>query len=91
MNTIKPSAEQIFAKPDEVEEVTKSGFYINKNTVEKPKTAKVINVGSKVKEYQANDVIVYKSYASTDVKVNDEDFILVAEEDVLGKLVEVDG
>lgn len=91
MNTIKPSAEQIFAKPEEVEEQTASGFYINKNTVEKPKTAKVINVGSKVKEYQANDIIVYKAYAPTDVKVNGEDFILVAEEDVLGKLVEVDG
>jgi chaperonin GroES len=91
MQSILPSADQLFCKPDEVEETTQSGFYINKNTVEKPKTAHVINVGSGVKEYKAKDIIVYKAYAYTDVKVNNEDFILVAEEDVLGKLVEVDG
>jgi chaperonin GroES len=90
MQTIKPSKDQLFCKPDEVQEVTKSGLYINKNTVDKPKTAKVINIGSDVKGYSANDVIVYKAYAPTDIKVNNEDFILVAEEDVLGKIIEVD-
>lgn len=87
MQTIKPSANQLFCKPDEVEEKTVSGLYIDKRTVDKPKTATVINVGSSVKEYSSNDKIVYKPYTTTEIKLNNEDFIIVAEEDILGKIV----
>jgi chaperonin GroES len=45
--------------------------------------AKVIKVGSKVKEIKAGDRIVYKSYSTTEVKVADKEYILVKEEDIL--------
>lgn len=90
MQTVKPSKHQLFCKPDEAQDKTESGFYISKSAVDKPKTAKVINVGSEVTEYGQNDTIVYKSYAPTEVKVNGDDYILVAEEDVLGKLIDVE-
>lgn len=88
MQTIKPSKDQIFAKPDEVVTKTKSGLYISEQAAEKPQTANVINVGESVTQYEPNDKIIYKSYAMTDVKLNNEDFIIIAEEDVLGKVVE---
>ena len=49
----------------------------------KPKTAKVVSVGSDVKQVKKGDVIIYKSYSTTDVEVGGKDYILVKEEDVL--------
>ncbi len=89
MNTIKPSKYQLFAKPDEAETTTKSGILLTDNSLDKPKTATVVNVGSKVTEYSPNDVIVYREYATTEIKVNSDDYLLIAEDDVLGTVVEV--
>lgn len=89
MQTILPNNTHIFARPSEAETKTKSGILLTDNVAEKPKTAEVINVGSKVTNYKAHDTIIYKPYASTDIKLNSEDFLLIDEEDVLGKVVEV--
>lgn len=89
MQTINPANDQIFAKPDEAETKTKSGIILSENVAEKPKTAVVINVGKDVKQFSRDDRIIYKPYAMTDIKLNNDDFILIAEEDVLGKVVEV--
>lgn len=90
MQTVAPGQGQIFARPDEAETKTASGILLSDKSVEKPRTAKVINVGEGVKWYEANDTIVYKSYAPTELKLNNEDFILIAVEDVLGKVIEVE-
>jgi chaperonin GroES len=84
MKTIKPLNQQVFAKPVEAETKTASGILLTEKTADKPKTAAVINVGPQVKDVKANDIIVYKTYTTTDVKVNDEDYIMLAEEDILG-------
>jgi len=89
MQTVAPGKGQIFARPDEAETKTQSGILLSEKSVEKPRTAHVINVGADVDWYQADDTIVYKSYAPTELKLNNEDFILIAVEDVLGKVVDV--
>lgn len=88
MQTVQPNKGQLFCRPDEVEEKTTSGFYLDKKHVEKPKTAEVVNAG-KGCTYEAGDRVIYKSYTTTEIKLNNEDFMLVAEEDVLGKVLEV--
>lgn len=88
MQTVKPAAKQLFCRPNEAEEITKSGFYLQKGSLEKPQTAEVINVGSDVKGFKQKDTIVYKPYATTDLKVDGKQYFLIAEEDVLGTMVE---
>lgn len=90
MQTIQPASKQIFAKPTEAEKTTKSGFILSENAVDKPRTAEVINVGSEVKWLKAKDTIVYKMYTTTDIKLNNEDFMLIDEVDVLGVVVETE-
>jgi len=89
MQTIKPASNQLFCKPDEVETMTKSGFFIEAKSAEKPQTANVINVGSEVKGFAQEDRIVYKPYATVDVKLDGVKYFLIDQSDVLGTVVDV--
>ena len=89
MKTIKPANNQLFCKPDDPEVKTKSGFILAESTVSKPLTANVINVGKDVTGFKQNDKIIYKAYTTTEIKLDHEDYILLAEEDVLGTVIEV--
>lgn len=80
---LQPLADWIVAEPAEAVTKTASGLYLPENAAEKPKTAKVIKVGPKVKDVKAGDQIVYKSYSTTDLELEGTDYILVKEEDVL--------
>lgn len=80
---IQPLADYVVAQAEEAEKKTASGLYLPEKSTEKPKTAKVVAVGAEVKQVKVGDRILYKSYSTTDVKVEAEEYILVKEEDVL--------
>jgi chaperonin GroES len=80
---IQPLAEYVVAAQEEAETKTASGIYLPDKAAEKPKIAKVLAVGKKVKEVAIGDRILYKSYSTTEVKVGSDEFILVKEEDIL--------
>lgn len=80
---LQPLADWIVAQQEEASTRTASGLYLPDKAAEKPKTAKVIKVGKSVKEIKAGDRIVYKSYSTTDIKLDNTEYILVKEEDVL--------
>jgi chaperonin GroES len=80
---LSPLAEWVVAEGEEAATKTASGLYLPDKATEKPKTAKVLAVGKAVKEVKTGDRIVYKSYSTTEVKVNDKDYILVKEEDII--------
>ncbi|MEO8784776.1 MAG: co-chaperone GroES [Candidatus Saccharimonadales bacterium] len=80
---IQPLADYIVAQSEEAESRTASGLYLPGNAQEKPKIAKVLAVGTAVKQVKVGARIIYKSYSTTDVKVGRDEYILVKEEDVL--------
>lgn len=80
---IQPLADYVVAVGEEAETKTASGLYLPEKAAEKPKVAKVVAVGKEVKQVKVGDRILYKSYSTTDVKVESEEYILVKEEDVL--------
>ncbi len=80
---LHPLGDYIVAQGDTANERTASGLYLPNNAQEKPKTATVLATGPDVKQVKKGDRIIYKSYSTTDVKVEKEDYILVKEEDVL--------
>jgi chaperonin GroES len=83
---IQPLADYVVATQEEAETKTASGLYLPDKAAEKPKIAKVIAVGKKVKEVAVGDRILYKTYSTTDVKVGADEYILVKEEDVIATL-----
>ena len=80
---IHPLADFVVVQQEEAESKTASGLYLPEKAAEKPKTAKVLAVGKKVDGIKVGDRIIYKSYSSTDVKVDGVEYLIIDEEDIL--------
>ena len=80
---LQPLGDYVVAVGEEAETKTASGIYLPEKAAEKPKTAKVVAVGPNAKQVKNGDRIVYKSFSTTEVKVEGEEYILVKEEDIL--------
>ena len=80
---IHPLSEYVVAQAEEPQSKTASGLYLPDNAQEKPKVAKVLAVGSAVKQVKVGERIIYKGYSTTDIKLNTEEYILVKEKDIL--------
>lgn len=80
---IHPLADRIVLEQLEQEEKTKSGIILPDGAQEKPKMAKVLAVGTEVKEVKEGDTVLYKSYGPDDVKVEGKDYMVAKEEDIL--------
>ncbi len=83
---IQPLADYLVAQQENAETKTASGLFLTENAQEKPKVAKVLAVGKDVKQLKIGDRIIYKSYSTTEVKLESDDYILVKEEDVLATI-----
>ena len=84
---LAPLGDRVVLKPLVAEETTKSGIVLPGTEKEKPQQAEVVAVGpgnEKVKmEVKEGDKVIYSKYAGTEVKADDENFIIVSQSDVL--------
>lgn len=80
---IKPLADRVVAVREKVQEKTASGLYLPDSSKEKPVMATVVAVGPKVEQVAVGDKIVYKEYSTTDLKINETEYLIVKEDDVL--------
>ncbi|GDX63064.1 molecular chaperone GroES [Candidatus Saccharibacteria bacterium] len=85
---IHPLADRIVLEQLQQEEQTKSGIILPDSAQEKPKMAKVLAVGTEVKEVKEGDVVLYKSYGPDDVKVDGQEYMIAKEEDILATVKE---
>ena len=89
--TIKPLADRVVIKMVEAEETTKSGIILTASAQEKPSIAEVVAVGpggvvdgKEVKmEVKVGDQVIYSKYSGTEVKLDDEEYIIVKQSDIL--------
>lgn len=82
---IKPMAKRIVALKQQPKTQTESGILLGKSE-EKPIAAEVIAIGEKVKYIEVGQQILYKEYSATDIKINNETYLIIEEEDILGIL-----
>ena len=88
---IKPLLDRVVLKLIEAEETTKSGILLASSSKEKPHIARVVAVGpggtvdGKEVKMQLNvgDKVIFSKYAGTEVKYEEEDYIIVRQDDVL--------
>lgn len=92
---LRPLQDRVIVKQSEAEEKTKSGILLPDAAKEKPTKGKVIAVGpgklddnGKPMEIglRVGDTIYYGKYSGTDVEVNQEKFVILREQDILGVL-----
>jgi chaperonin GroES len=82
----KPLGERALVKMVEREETTASGIVLPDTAKEKPQMAEVISVGEfedgvKVSE---GDVIVFAKYSGTEIRLDNEDYLILDADDILG-------
>ena len=88
---IKPLADRVVIKMQEAEETTKSGIILAGSAKEKPEIAEVVAVGpggivdgKEVKmELRVGDKVLTSKYSGTEVKIDDEEYTILRQSDVL--------
>jgi len=91
---LKPLADRVLVKPIEREEVTKGGIVLPDTAKEKPQEGKVLAVGDgRLSEdgkripldVKVGDIVIYAKYGGTEIKIEDEELIILRESDILAK------
>ena len=93
---IQPLADKLVVKVVETtEEKTKSGLYVPDTAKEKPQEAEVLAVGPGIMNDKGErlpmsvvkgDKIIFSKYAGTEIKLDGEEYLIMAERDVLAVL-----
>ena len=89
--TVKPLFDRVVIKNVEAEETTKSGIILTASAKEKPSVAEVISVGpggmvdghDVVMTVKVGDKVITSKYSGTEVKIDDEEYTVVRQSDIL--------
>ncbi len=82
---IKPLADRVVAKKDAAVEQTASGILLGE-AKEKQNTAVVESVGPDVKNVKKGDRILYRDYSASEIKLDNTEYLIIKEEDILATL-----
>ena len=82
-----PLADRVVLKQLEAETQTQSGIILTSSAQEKPQEAEVIAVGPGTEEVKmevaVGQKVIYSKYAGTNVKMGEEEYIIVKQGDIL--------
>lgn len=89
--TIKPLADRVVIKMEQVQETTKSGIVLAGTAKEKPQIASVVAVGpggmidgKEVQMYvKVGDKVITSKYSGTEVKFDNEEYTILRQSDIL--------
>jgi len=91
---IEPLGDRVLVRPTPKEEVSKGGVILPDTVREKPQEGEIIAVGPGrlseegariAMELKPGDKVIYAKYAGTELKLDDEEVIILRESDILAK------
>jgi len=94
---LQPMADRVVVKPIEREEVTKGGIVLPDTVKEKPQEGEVLAVGPGrlsedgkriAMDVKVGDRVIYAKYGGTEIKIEDEELMILRESDILAKKTE---
>jgi len=92
---VRPLHDRILIKRIEEKETVKGGIIIPDSAKEKPQEGEVVAVGNGKKteegkviplDVKKGDRILFGKYSGTEIKIEDEEYLIIREEEVLGVL-----
>ncbi|MDD6173628.1 MAG: co-chaperone GroES [Elusimicrobiaceae bacterium] len=92
---IKPLGDRVIISPIEPKEVVKGGIIIPDSAKEKPMQGKVVAAGPGAlnkegarlpMDVKAGDTVLYGKYSGTEIKLDDEKYIIMHQDEILGIL-----
>ncbi len=90
---VKPLGDRVLVEPQADQEVKKGGIIIPDSAKEKPQQGKVIAVGTGKRDedgkiipfnVKAGDTVLMPKYGGTEIKIDDKEYQIIREEDILG-------
>ena len=91
-STLKPLGDRVFIKVSASQEQTAGGIILPDAAKEKPQVGEITAVGPgriddngnrQSMDVSVGDKVLYSKYAGTEIKLADDDYILLAEKDIL--------
>jgi chaperonin GroES len=91
---IQPLADRLVVKPMQKEEVTKGGIILPDTAKEKPQEGEIVAVGPGritddgkriAMDLKAGDRVIYSKYGGSEIKIDDVEYIILRESDILAK------
>jgi chaperonin GroES len=82
----KPLKDRVFVSYTAELEKTAGGLYIPDTAKEKPQSGQVEAVGADVKSLKVGDKILFDRYSGSKINIDNTEYLIVKEEDVLGVL-----
>ena len=92
---IEPLGDRVVIKPMKEEEKTKGGIFLPDTAKEKPQRGtveavgpgKVDDKGNRIPmELKKGDKVIYQKYTGTEIKENEEDYLILRESDIIAKI-----
>ncbi len=89
----KPLRDRVLVKFSTEEEKTAGGLFIPDTAKEKPQRGTIIAVGTgkitddgkrQSMDVKVGDTVLFDKYSGSKIKIDDEDYLIIREEDVLG-------
>ena len=90
---VRPLFDKVLVKRSDAEDKTKGGILLPDNAKEKPQKGKVLSVGEgkvledgtrKKVDVKKGDEILFASYSGTEIKIDDEEYLIIEESNILG-------
>ncbi len=91
---VRPLGDKILVKRADAQDKTDSGIYLPESAKDQPKEGKVVALGSGILNKETGkympftvskgDRVIFSSYSGTEVKIGDDELLILSEDDVLG-------
>ncbi len=91
-STVKPLGDRVLVKIMAQEQKTPGGIILPDTAQEKPQVGEVVAVGNgrvnddgtrQPVDVQVGDRVFYSKYGGTDIKIGNEDYVLLSEKDIM--------
>lgn len=89
---VKPLGDRVLVQPEAEEEQVKGGIIIPDTAKEKPQRGKIVAIGTGKTDdsgkkialnVKKGDSVLYGKYSGTEVRLEDEDYLIMPEGDIL--------
>ena len=91
---VKPLGDKLIVKRADPQEMTESGIYLPESAKDKPREGEIIATGKGILNREsgaylpfsvkAGDKVIFTSYAGTEIKVDNAEYLIMTEDDILG-------
>ena len=91
---VKPLGDKLLVQRAKAQKQTESGIYLPESAKDKPKEGKIVSVGNGRLNHETGDRIpftvkkgdnvLFTSYAGTEIKIDNNEYLIMTEDDILG-------